>query len=119
MTSNLLDEKAEELFAFCHNKHHNNWITLWEVISIYISLGKQDKFDFSVPTVKKEFEVMLNRYVGVELVGVKLEMNEDKYRFVAGAPMCPECKIPMELHATMSGDQWLCINYSHCGGRFL
>lgn len=32
-------------------------------------------------------------------------------------PLCPHCNIPMEIHATMSGDQWICDNYHMCGGR--
>ena len=110
-------EKIEDLFAFAHNKHQNKWISLWQVIAIYIGMGQQDKFDFSEPTAKKQFEFMLNRYGGKKLVGVTIQVKEGKYRFVAGASLCPICKIKMELRVTMSGDQWICENYNICGGR--
>jgi len=32
-------------------------------------------------------------------------------------PLCPHCNIPMEIHETNKGDQYLCDNYWKCGGR--
>ena len=31
-------------------------------------------------------------------------------------PLCPVCKIPMDIHVTMSGDRYVCDNYAYCGG---
>jgi len=32
-------------------------------------------------------------------------------------PHCPHCNIPMELHYTMRGDQYICNNFAFCNGR--
>ena len=32
-------------------------------------------------------------------------------------PVCKHCNIPMDIHKTMSGDQYICDNYHICGGR--
>lgn len=32
-------------------------------------------------------------------------------------PICPTCKIEMQLRYTMKGDQFLCPNYHKCGER--
>lgn len=34
-------------------------------------------------------------------------------------PICKQCNIVMEIHKTMSGDQYICDNYHLCGGRIL
>lgn len=31
------------------------------------------------------------------------------------SPICPKCKINMELRKTMAGDRWICGNYAYCG----
>ena len=30
---------------------------------------------------------------------------------------CPHCNIPMGIHKTMTGEQFLCDNYNICGQR--
>ena len=30
-------------------------------------------------------------------------------------PICPVCKIEMEIHDCMGGDTWFCDNYNFCG----
>lgn len=120
---NELEDHVEELFAFTHNKHHNNWISIWEVLSVFIGLSLKHSFDFSKDTGKKQFKFMLDQYVGKRLVGVRLEkefshaMKKARYRFVAGAPQCSKCKVQMALRKTMQGDAWICKNYYRCGER--
>lgn len=120
---NILENHIEELFAFAHNKHQNNWIGIWEVLSVFIGLSIKHDFDFSKDTGKKQFKFMLDRYVGRKLLGVKLEKEfshatkKAQYRFVAGAPQCSKCKVQMDLRKTMQGEQWICKNYYKCGSR--
>ena len=30
-------------------------------------------------------------------------------------PICPECKIEMEIHKCIGGEKWYCENYHLCG----
>lgn len=46
----------------------------------------------------------------------KIKIKEEIKVFKKGLP-CPICSKITELRQTMSGKQYLCLNYAYCGGR--